>query len=132
MVQDEGLLLGEPRHQHSQTHPQKVMNLKEAMKEENDDNRNAKERAQSHDNVKFSLFDDFKRFSRQEMCFSVFFVVEKFPTIQCIILQRSINFILFRGHKKSIFDFEIILKLKFKDLIGANLLFIDFSCGEFW
>jgi hypothetical protein len=78
LVQDEGLLLGEPRHQHGQTHPQKVMNLKEAMKEENDDNRNAKERAQSHDNVKFSLFDDLKRFSRQE-CVFLFSVVEKFP-----------------------------------------------------
>ena len=49
LIQNVGFLLGEPSHDNTETHAKEVVNLKEAMQQEDDENDNAEKRAKSHD-----------------------------------------------------------------------------------
>lgn len=53
------LLLGEARHDDAESHPQEVVNLEEAVQQEDDENRDAQERTQPHGAAKLTLMDLF-------------------------------------------------------------------------
>lgn len=47
-IQDVRLLLGEPRHDYAQRHPHEVVDLEEAMQQEDDEDHHAENRANRH------------------------------------------------------------------------------------
>ena len=48
MVEDVGFLFRKPRHQDGQTHPQEIMNIKEAVQDKADENNDGKKGTQRH------------------------------------------------------------------------------------
>lgn len=48
LVEDVGFLFREPRHQDGQTHPQEIMNIKEAVQDKEDENNDAEKGTQRH------------------------------------------------------------------------------------